>query len=135
VQENIKQAARWSVDAFAAFWANPQAHRVAAVLTQDVRGYWPWSNEPVRGISEYVGYIEKIIAYVPQMRLTVGEHATNGDATFVHWVMHANGANGRFELSGIDRLILRDGLVAENLIRFDSEQLQMLVGRKGFWSS
>jgi hypothetical protein len=133
MHENTRRVARWSVDAFAAFWADPDASRVAPVLTQDVRGYWPWSNVPVQGVTEYVEHIAKIIAYVPGIRLTVGEHATNGDSTFVRWVMHGNGANGPFELSGIDRLILRDGLVVENLIRFDSGQLQALVGRKPFW--
>lgn len=133
MQEERKQVARWSVDAFAAFWADPQARLVAPMLTQDVRGYWPWSSEPVQGVSEYVESIAEIIAYVPEIRLTVGEHATNGDSAFVRWVMHGKGANGKFELSGIDRLILRDGLVVENLVRFDSEQLQALVGQKGFW--
>jgi SnoaL-like domain len=133
MQEQAKRVARWTVDGFAAFWANPQAHLVTPVLTPDVRGYWPWSSVPVQGVSEYIEYIEKIIAYVPEMRLTVGEHATNGDSTFVRWVMHGKGVNGNFELTGIDRLILRDGLVVENLIRFDSAQLQALVGRRGFW--
>ena len=133
MQERTKPVARWTVDGFAAFWANPQAHLVAPVLTRDVRGYWPWSSAPVQGVSEYIEYIEKIIAYVPELRLGVAAHATNGDSTFVHWVMHGKGANGQFELSGIDRLILRDGLVVENLIRFDSGQLQALVGRKPFW--
>jgi hypothetical protein len=124
---------RWTVEAFARFWADPDATLVGPVLTPDVKGYWPWSIEPVQGVDDYVDHIAKIIDYVPEIRLIVGEHATNGDATFVRWIMHGKGVAGPFELSGIDRLILRDGQVAENIIRFDSGQLRAMVGRPAYW--
>lgn len=74
--------------------------------------------------------IEQIIALVPDIRLSVAEHASNGEFTFVHWIMHATGAAGLFRLSGIDRIRLRDGRVAENIIRFDSAELYRLLGRR-----
>jgi len=129
----IGAGVRWSVDGFAEFWANPDASLVPPMVTPDIKGYWPWSDVPVEGVTDYVDLIAKVIAYVPEMRLTVAEHATNGDATFVRWIMHGRGVAGPFELCGIDRLILRDGLVAENVIRFDSGQLKALVGRPPYW--
>ncbi|MGH8539462.1 MAG: hypothetical protein ACRETW_03025, partial [Stenotrophobium sp.] len=60
---------------------------------------------------------------------------SNGDFAFVRWIAQANGVNGRFEFSGIDRLRLRDGLVAENIIRFDTARLHAMLGRKPSWAA
>ena len=134
MQDQTVETARWSVAAFAAFWARPNPERVAPVLTPDVLGHWPWSSTPVRGVAEYVNRIAGVIALVPDLRLTVAEHASNGEFTFVRWVMHATGAAGPFELTGIDRLRLCAGLVAENIICFDTVQFHAMVGRKPSWS-
>lgn len=123
-----QQARSWSVESFARFWANPDATRVAPVLTQDVVGYWPGRREPARGIAEYTKALADLIALLPGMRLEVAEHATSGDLIFVRWIMRATGTNGPFELTGIDRVRLREGLVAENIIRFDSAEFRALAG-------
>jgi hypothetical protein len=47
---------------------------------------------------------------------------------FIRWIMRATGRKGPFELSGIDRIRMRDGRVAENVIRFDSGHLRRLAG-------
>lgn len=119
--------APWSVEMFERFWAAPDPALVAAVLTDDVIGHWPWSEEPVRGADAYVQAIADVVRMLPGMHLEVAEHATNGEFTFVRWVLHATGANGPFTLSGIDRIRLRDGLVAENYIRFDTARLRALL--------
>jgi ketosteroid isomerase-like protein len=118
----------WSVDGFAKFWAAPDPALVPAMLTEDVAGYWPGSDEPVRGVADYTKALEDILALLPGMTLEVAEHATNGDCTFIRWIMHATGTNGPFTISGIDRVRLRDGLVCENVIRFDSAHLRSLAG-------
>ena len=41
---------------------------------------------------------------------------------------HATGANGPFEMNGMDRTRVRDGLVCENYVFFDSSEFQQLVG-------
>ena len=43
-------------------------------------------------------------------------------------IMHATGKHGPMQMTGIDRVRLRDGLVVENLIRFDSEEFERLSG-------
>ena len=43
------------------------------------------------------------------------------------------GLNGRFELSGIDPVRLADGLVAENVIVFDTARFREVVGRDAPW--
>lgn len=119
----------WTVDRFAQFWANPtkvDPAVVALLCTEDVVGHWPGGDQ-AKGLEQYTEALNQILDAVPGMRLTVADHATNGDVTFVRWIMHAEGADGPFEMSGIDCLHLRDGLVEENFIRFDRGQLERLL--------
>jgi ketosteroid isomerase-like protein len=131
VQEKTgREKTGWSVEAFAEFWANPDPALVAALVTDDVIGHWPGTDVPVSGIEDYTRAIEQILTVAPGMHLEVAEHATNGDNTFVRWIMHATGADGPFTLSGIDRVKLRGGLVCENIIRFDTAHLRALLTGK-----
>lgn len=116
----------WSVDVFAAFWDNPDPRLIPAMLTEDVVGIWP-GGEEVYGPEAYTERLAQVLDMIPGMRLEVAEHATNGEFTFVRWIMLASGADGPFEMTGIDRIRLRDGLVCENVIRFDRQELQALL--------
>jgi hypothetical protein len=53
---------------------------------------------------------------------------TTEEFGFTRWVMHATVANGSFELDGMDRARVRDGLVCENYVFFDSAQCDAFVG-------
>ena len=123
----------WSVDGFAAFWSNPKPEYVPPLLTEDVAGVWPGA-EPVRGREAYTKVLADLLELMPDLRLEVAEHATNGDVTFVRWIMHATGANGPFELSGVDRIRLRDGLVCENVIRLDRREFEERSGLVAPWA-
>jgi hypothetical protein len=61
----------------------------------------------------------------------VTEHAMSADGEFgfSRWVMHATCANGPFELDGMDHTRVRDGLVCENSVFFDSAQFREVVGK------
>lgn len=118
----------WSVDRFAAFWSAPDAGDVPALVTADVVGLWPGADEPVRGIEAYTQALRDLMALLPDIRLRVAEHAQNGEHVFVRWILRATGRKGVFEISGIDRIRLRDGRVAENIIRFDADHLRRLAG-------
>jgi hypothetical protein len=74
--------------------------------------------------------LEELLALLPDLRLEVPEHtmSADGEFGFSRWVMHATGAKGPFELDGMDRTRVRDGLVCENYAFFDSAQFQRLVG-------
>lgn len=139
VSSNDKAAARprpgWSVDAFAAFWDKPDPALVPAVLTDDVVGHWPGLTEPVRGKQAYTDRIARILELLPDLRLEVAEHASNGELTFIRWIMHATGTNGPFEVTGIDRIRVRDGLVAENVIVYDTARFESLSGQTSFHAS
>lgn len=122
--------ADWTTERFAQFWAapDPDLKYVRWIITDDVVGYWP-GGRTVRGAAEYVQALEELLALVPDMYLEVPEHTMSADGQFgfSRWVMHATGANGPFELAGMDRTRLRGGRVCENYVFFDLIQFQALV--------
>jgi SnoaL-like protein len=118
----------WSVTAFERFWKKPDVTLVGPALAEDVVGWWPGVDEPVRGRDDYTACIAAIVEALPGMWLEVAEHAGSGDFTFVRWVMHATGKNGPFELTGIDRVRVRDGRVCENVIVFDTAAFEARAG-------
>jgi len=117
----------WSVDRFAAFWNKPDVAQVASALTPDVVGYWPGSDEPVRGVADYTQRIADLIALVPDFRLDVAEHATSGDCVFIRWVARGSFEGKPLEFGGVDRVRMRDGLVAENRIYCDHPLIHALA--------
>ena len=117
----------FSADAFAAFWAYPRPEHVTAdAFIEDVVGYWP--DTVLHGVEEYTGRLKELLALLPDLRLEVAEHAHNGDHIFVRWIMRATGRRGAFELHGVDRIKTADGLIAENLIVFDTRRFEELSG-------
>lgn len=119
---------RFSIDHFAAFWSDPDSALVAQVVAPDVVGDWPGDPEPVRGVDAYTERIAEVLRLVPDLRLEVAEHASNGEFLFVRWIAHGTGAAGPFELSGMDRIRVRDGRVTENIIRYDTAAFEAAVG-------
>ena len=130
------QQPTFSVDVFAAFWGNPDPSVLSPELfTDDVAGHWPGADEPVVGYTDYAGRIEQILEVLPGMRLNVIESADNGEYIFVQWMLLAEGEHGPFSVPGVDRIEVRDGKVASNLIVFDTEELERKSGRKLPWAA
>jgi hypothetical protein len=74
----------------------------------------------VQGHAEYARRIADLLTLVPDLRLELGEHASNCEFVFIRWIARGTGPDGRrFEGIGTDRFRLRDGLVAESLIMSD----------------
>lgn len=124
----------WSVEMFEAFWSNPDPSAIPPeILTEDVVGYWAGLEEPVRGRSAYLACIAAAVEALPSLRLAVAETASEGDFTFIRWTMSATGEYGPFELTGVDRVRVRDGRVAENMIIFDTAAFEARAGFKPPW--
>jgi len=66
------------VEGFARFWANPNPAVLPSLLADDVVGYFPGDAEPVRGRDAYIAKIAQFLQLLPDLRLEVAEHATNG---------------------------------------------------------
>lgn len=83
---------KFSAEVWAAFWAAPDVARVGAVLADDIVGYWQGDPTPVRGKEPYVGKIAELVG---------------------------TGPDGPIAIRGLDRVRARDGVVVENVIRYD----------------
>lgn len=118
-------AARFSPEFFAAFWAAPSMSFDMDILADDIVGYWPGDDAPVRGFKAYTQKIADLLAVAPDLRLELVDSATAPGATpgeelfFLHYVGKATGPNGPITIRGLDRVRTRDGIVVENVIRYD----------------
>ena len=126
----VDQKEGFTAETFARFWANPDLSVPSDDLAEDVVGYWPGEEGPVRGRDAYVGALRELLARVPDLTLRVAESADNGENLFIRWVAHATGADGRpIEHTGVDRIKVRDGRVVENRIFFDRAEFERKLGR------
>jgi SnoaL-like domain len=116
---------RFSAEMFAAFWAAPDMSRGMDILADDIIGYWPGDPEPVRGFKAYTQKIADLLTAAPDLRLEVVDSATvpgsaDGEQlVFLHYIGHGTGPQGPFEIRGIDRVRTRNGMVVENVIRYE----------------
>ncbi|CQD21128.1 SnoaL-like polyketide cyclase [Mycobacterium lentiflavum] len=122
---DVASAPKFSAEMFAAFWAAPDLSRGLDILADDIVGYWPGDAEPVRGVAAYTAKIAEILDAAPDLQLQVVDSATvAGSAAgeqlvFLHYTGRGTGPDGPFQIRGLDRVRTRDGLVVENVIRYD----------------
>ncbi|CDO90925.1 polyketide cyclase [Mycobacterium triplex] len=123
---DIASASRkFSAELFAAFWAAPDLSRGLDILDDDIVGYWPGDPEPVRGVEAYTAKIAEILKAAPDLQLEVVDSATvagsaeGEELVFLHYIGRATGPDGPLQIRGLDRVRTRDGLVVENVIRYD----------------
>ena len=125
----------FTIEGWKAAWANPSPERVmgriALISTPNIAGFWPRTTRPVRGPKEYAQRIVDLLTFIPDFRAEMVEHAVNGDVIFLRWVAVGTGPDGRFEAIGVDRLIVPNGYVQENLILSDHPIFEALAKRVG----
>jgi ketosteroid isomerase-like protein len=118
-------ATKFSAELFAAFWAAPDLSHGLDILADDIVGYWPGDPEPVRGVEAYTAKIAEILDAAPDLQLQVVDSATVDGSTageqlvFLHYTGRGTGAAGPFRIRGLDRVRTRNGIVVENVIRYD----------------
>lgn len=123
---DVASAPKFSAEVFAAYWAAPTMSRGFDILADDIVGFWPGDPEPVRGIEAYTAKIAKLLEAAPDLRLEVIDSATvpgaapGEELVFLHYVGHGTGPDGPFRIRGIDRVRTRDGIVVENVIRYEA---------------
>jgi ketosteroid isomerase-like protein len=120
----------YTAESFREFWANPDLSTPSEDIHEDVVGYWPGTDEPVRGRDEYLGKLRDLLVRVPDLTLSPQESADDGEHLFIRWVAHATSVDGeRIEQQGVDRVKVLDGKVVENRIFFDRAQFERKLGR------
>ncbi|BBX00419.1 polyketide cyclase [Mycolicibacterium moriokaense] len=117
---------KFSAEMWAAFWAAPAESRIGDILADDIVGYWQGEPTPVRGRDAYTAKIVELVNEVPDLRLQLVDSATvDGSApgeqlVYLHYVGRGTGPDGPIAIRGLDRVRSRDGIVVENVIRYDS---------------
>jgi ketosteroid isomerase-like protein len=120
----------YTAESFREFWAKPDLSSPSEDIHDDVVGYWPGTDEPVRGRDEYLGKLRELLERVPDLTLMPQESADDGEHIFIRWVAHATSADGeRIEQEGVDRIKVQDGKVVENRIFFDRGQFERKLGK------
>ena len=126
---DIQITPKFSAEMWAAFWAGPELSQGKEILADDIVGYWPGQQDPVRGLDGYQQKIAELMVAYPDLRLELIDSATvpgdspNEELVFLHYVGTATGPAGPFRIRGIDRVRTRDGIVVENVIRYDPAEL------------
>jgi len=115
----------FSAEMWADFWAAPDMSGVGDILADDIVGYWQGDPKPVHGRGAYVAKIEDLVTAAPDRSLDLVDSATVDGSTpgeqlvYLHYVGHGTGPDGPFAIRGLDRVRTRDGMVVENVIRYD----------------
>jgi hypothetical protein len=110
---------------WAAFWAAPDESRIGDILAEDIVGYWQGEPQPVHGRDAYTAKIVELITAVPDLALelldsaTVDAGAPGEQLVYLHYVGRGTGPEGPIAIRGLDRVRTRDGMVVENVIRYD----------------
>ena len=116
---------KFSSEMWAAFWAAPDESRIGDILADDIVGYWQGEPQPVHGRDAYTAKIVELITAVPDLALELLDSATvDGGApgeqlVYLHYVGRGTGPEGPIAIRGLDRVRTRDGMVVENVIRYD----------------
>jgi hypothetical protein len=116
---------KFSSEMWAAFWAAPDESRIGDILADDIVGYWQGEPKPVHGRDAYTAKIVELITAVPDLALelvdsaTVDAGARGEQLVFLHYVGRGTGPEGPIAIRGLDRVRTRDGVVVENVIRYD----------------
>ena len=74
----------------------------------------------MRGSEDYCQHIIDLLTMLPNLRLKLEEHATSSEFTFLRWTGYGIGLAEPSQISGVDRIRLRDGRVVENRIISDA---------------
>jgi ketosteroid isomerase-like protein len=128
-----RDAAAELVRRFTAVWAEPAVERFVAMLAPDVRLVQP-VTPPVHGREAARREFGRLLRWLPDLRGVVDAWGVQGDTVLIAWRLRFTLGRGPFELRVVDRLVARDGLIAEREAYFDSLRfLLATVQRPSAW--
>ena len=114
---------------FAEAWAQPRLERFLALLAPDVLLLQP-VTPPVRGHAAARAEFARLLAWLPDLVGTVDRWAAQGDTVLVAWRLRFTLGRRPFELRLVDRIVHRDGLIAEREAYFDSLRFLLATLRR-----
>jgi ketosteroid isomerase-like protein len=122
------------VRGFTEAWARPNVDRFLALLAPDVRLLQP-VTPPVVGHAAARREFGRLLRWLPDLVGTVDTWAASGETALVAWRLRFTLGRRPFELRIVDRLVVRDGLIAEREAYFDSLRFMLAtVARPSAWA-
>jgi hypothetical protein len=112
------------IERWAAAWSEPTPDKIRGLTDPDIVMSWPGLAEPIRGAEAWATRVAGTLQRFPDLRLEVTEHAQRDDVMFVSWRAHATIDGVATKWQGIDRMRLRNGVVTESLVAFDTAPLR-----------
>jgi ketosteroid isomerase-like protein len=124
---------------FIDFWQNPSPQRLPEMVHDDVVLFQPLAA-PVRGIAAAQEHFDRLWRFLPDLRATVDRWHGGGDLVFIEFRLHTSAGGRLVEWPVVDRIILRDEKVIENMTYFDPLAVLPTIGRRPslwwrWWSS
>ncbi|GII57195.1 hypothetical protein Pth03_55840 [Planotetraspora thailandica] len=107
------------VNRWAAFWSAPDPDRVHTLAAPGIVLRYPGQAEPIRGIEAWKARVASVVERFPDVRLEITHHATSGDLCFISWRATATSEGTPISWEGIDRMLLKDGVVVDSMVAFD----------------
>jgi ketosteroid isomerase-like protein len=85
---------------------------------------------PARGVEGFRAQLERMFRAVPDLRGHVHAWGPTEDGVLIDMTFHGTLAGRPFELPNCDRIVLRDGLLAERHARFDPLPVLAIAARR-----
>ncbi len=105
--------------AFTDAWARPNVDHFVALLAPDVRLLQPVTPTIV-GRDAARREFTRLLAWLPDLHGIVDRWSAAGDTILIAWRLRFSLGGAPYELRIVDRLVTRDGLIAEREAYFDS---------------
>lgn len=113
------QAAAAVVDGFTRVWAAPRVEDFLALFTPDVRLRAPLVESSV-GLAAAYEEFARLLYVWPSVHGIVDRWSATEDAVFIEWRLEGDLGGRHLSFPVVDRIIVRDGLIAEREMFADS---------------
>lgn len=112
------------VDRWATAWGSPTPEKIRTLTDSEIVLTWPGLPEPIRGADAWVARVAGTLDRFPDLRLEVTDYAQRDDLLFISWRARATVGGVETEWQGIDRMRMRNDVVVESLVAFDTAPLR-----------
>jgi ketosteroid isomerase-like protein len=106
-------------DRFAGIWAAPSVQDLGALMHSEIVMLQP-ILPPIRGREDGMSEFSKLLKWLPDLRGVVDERAAAGNRLMIAWRLQFTLGQQPFELRLVDRIVVKDGLIAEREAYYDS---------------
>jgi SnoaL-like domain len=111
------------IDRFVSAWASREPRVMAALWHEDGRLRHPALDAPMDGATVALNN-DNTKALIPDLQWRLRHWAVHDDVLFFEWVCTGTINGVHMEWEGVDRMILRDGRIAEEVVFHDTYPLR-----------